>query len=69
MIYMFEELFGQNVVFSWDDDVLWRFIITVKRNYRDVIYHNFTHAFKVTYRVVVVVVAAASAVVVVVVET
>ena len=44
---MFEDLFGQNVVFSWDDDVLWKFVITVKRNYRDVVYHNFTHAFKV----------------------
>ena len=47
MIHMFEELFGQNVVFGWDDDVLWRFLITVRKNYRDVVYHNFNHAFKV----------------------
>ena len=47
LIHMFEELFGQNVVFGWDDDVLWRFLITVRKNYRDVVYHNFNHAFKV----------------------
>ena len=47
VIYMFEDLFGQNVVFSWDDDTLWRFVLTVKKNYRDVVYHNFSHALKV----------------------
>ena len=30
-------------------DQLWRFVLTVKKNYRDVPYHNWTHAFAVAH--------------------
>ncbi|PFX17416.1 probable 3',5'-cyclic phosphodiesterase pde-5 [Stylophora pistillata] len=30
-------------------DELWRFVLTVKKNYRDVPYHNWTHAFAVAH--------------------
>lgn len=34
--------------FSIEKETLYRFLITVKRNYRDVPYHNWRHAFNVS---------------------
>ena len=43
-LYMFIDLFGLE---RFDYEVLVRFLITVKRNYRTVAYHNWTHGFHV----------------------
>uniref|UniRef100_A0A1B6CTP1 Phosphodiesterase n=1 Tax=Clastoptera arizonana TaxID=38151 RepID=A0A1B6CTP1_9HEMI len=43
-IYMFEDLFGLS---RFDRDNLVRFTLTVKKNYRRVPYHNWTHGFSV----------------------
>ncbi|KAG8249664.1 hypothetical protein J6590_015161 [Homalodisca vitripennis] len=45
-VSMFLEL-GLVKRFSIDKETLYRFLITVKRNYRDVPYHNWRHAFNV----------------------
>lgn len=34
--------------FGIEKETLYRFLITVKRNYRDVPYHNWRHAFNVS---------------------
>ena len=34
---------------GFDVDVLTRFVLTVQKNYRDVPYHNWTHAFTVAH--------------------
>lgn len=44
-LYMFVDLFGLE---RFDYEVLVRFIITVKKNYRQVAYHNWTHGFHVS---------------------
>ena len=33
----------------FDLDELWRFVLTVRKNYRKVPYHNWTHAFAVAH--------------------
>ena len=43
-LYMFTDLFGLE---RFDYDTLVRFLITVKKNYRSVAYHNWTHGFHV----------------------
>ncbi|XP_067002756.2 probable 3',5'-cyclic phosphodiesterase pde-5 isoform X2 [Anabrus simplex] len=43
-IYMFKDLFGLT---KFDRDSLIRFTLTVKKNYRRVPYHNWTHGFAV----------------------
>ncbi|MPC93509.1 putative 3',5'-cyclic phosphodiesterase pde-5 [Portunus trituberculatus] len=43
-IYMFVDLFGLS---RFDKDCLIRFTLTVKKNYRRVPYHNWTHGFSV----------------------
>ncbi|XP_013786130.1 probable 3',5'-cyclic phosphodiesterase pde-5 [Limulus polyphemus] len=43
-VYMFNDLFGSQ---KFDQDCLIRFIITVRKNYRRVPYHNWTHGFSV----------------------
>lgn len=43
-LFMFVDLFGLE---RFDYDVLVRFLITVKKNYRQVAYHNWTHGFHV----------------------
>lgn len=43
-IYMFTDLFGLN---KFDQGSLLRFTLTVKKNYRRVPYHNWTHGFSV----------------------
>ena len=43
-LFMFIDLFGLE---RFDYEVLVRFLITVKRNYRTVAYHNWTHGFHV----------------------
>lgn len=44
VLYMFVDLFGTD---RFERDILMRFFITVKKNYRDVAYHNWTHGFHV----------------------
>lgn len=44
VIYMFKDMFGFN---RFDQSSLLRFVLTVKRNYRRVPYHNWTHGFSV----------------------
>jgi cAMP and cAMP-inhibited cGMP 3',5'-cyclic phosphodiesterase 10 len=44
VIYMFKDLFGFN---RFEKRDLMRFALTVKRNYRRVPYHNWTHGFSV----------------------
>lgn len=44
VIYMFKDLFGFN---RFDQKNLLRFVLTVKKNYRRVPYHNWTHGFSV----------------------
>lgn len=44
VIYMFKDMFGFN---RFDQKNLLRFVLTVKRNYRRVPYHNWTHGFSV----------------------
>ncbi|XP_074038739.1 probable 3',5'-cyclic phosphodiesterase pde-5 isoform X2 [Leptinotarsa decemlineata] len=43
-MYMFNDLFGCN---GFDQNCLLRFILTVRKNYRRVPYHNWTHGFSV----------------------
>ncbi|XP_069675140.1 probable 3',5'-cyclic phosphodiesterase pde-5 isoform X3 [Periplaneta americana] len=43
-IYMFKDLFGLS---RFDSDSLIRFTLTVRKNYRRVPYHNWTHGFSV----------------------
>lgn len=43
-IYMFVDLFGLT---RFEKDCLIRFTLTVKKNYRRVPYHNWTHGFSV----------------------
>lgn len=43
-LYMFIDLFGLS---RFDSDHLYRFVLTVRKNYRRVPYHNFTHGFAV----------------------
>lgn len=43
-IYMFANLFGLN---KFDQSSLVRFTLTVRKNYRRVPYHNWTHGFSV----------------------
>ncbi|KAJ8950657.1 hypothetical protein NQ318_010858, partial [Aromia moschata] len=43
-IYMFSDLFGLN---GFDQATLLKFTLTVKKNYRRVPYHNWTHGFSV----------------------
>ena len=43
-LYMFVDLFGLE---RFDYECLVRFFITVKKNYRTVAYHNWTHGFHV----------------------
>ncbi|XP_018572248.1 probable 3',5'-cyclic phosphodiesterase pde-5 isoform X2 [Anoplophora glabripennis] len=43
-IYMFWDLFGLN---GFDQNTLLRFTLTVRKNYRRVPYHNWTHGFSV----------------------
>lgn len=43
-IFMFTDLFGLN---GFDQNCLLRFTLTVKKNYRRVPYHNWTHGFSV----------------------
>lgn len=43
-IYMFWDLFGLN---GFDQNTLLRFALTVRKNYRRVPYHNWTHGFSV----------------------
>ena len=45
-VFMFCDLFGVTRV---DQNVLFRFVITVKKNYRRVPYHNWIHAFTVAH--------------------
>ena len=44
VLVMFNDLFGCD---KFDCKALIRFITTVKKNYRDVAYHNWTHGFHV----------------------
>lgn len=44
VIYMFKDMFGFN---RFDQKNLMRFVLTVKKNYRRVPYHNWTHGFSV----------------------
>lgn len=44
VIYMFKDLFGFN---RFNQQNLLRFVLTVKKNYRRVPYHNWTHGFSV----------------------
>ena len=43
-LFMFVDLFGLE---RFDYETLARFIITVKKNYRQVAYHNWAHGFHV----------------------
>jgi cAMP and cAMP-inhibited cGMP 3',5'-cyclic phosphodiesterase 10 len=43
-LYMFIDLFGLS---RFDSDHLYRFVLTVRKNYRRVPYHNWTHGFAV----------------------
>lgn len=43
-LFMFVDLFGLD---RFDYETLVRFVITVKKNYRQVAYHNWTHGFHV----------------------
>lgn len=43
-VYMFKDLFGLG---RFDKNSLIRFTLTVKKNYRRVPYHNWTHGFSV----------------------
>lgn len=44
VIFMFKDLFGFN---RFDQQNLMRFVLTVKKNYRRVPYHNWSHGFAV----------------------
>ena len=43
-LFMFTDLFGLS---RFDYETVVRFLITVKKNYRQVAYHNWTHGFHV----------------------
>lgn len=43
-VFMFKDLFGLN---KFDEESLIRFTLTVRKNYRRVPYHNWTHGFSV----------------------
>ncbi|CAH1180236.1 unnamed protein product [Phaedon cochleariae] len=43
-MYMFSDLFGLH---TFDEECLLKFILTVRKNYRRVPYHNWTHGFSV----------------------
>ncbi|XP_045160110.2 probable 3',5'-cyclic phosphodiesterase pde-5 isoform X3 [Mercenaria mercenaria] len=54
VLYMFRDLFGQIVSMRenekrYDMDSLVRFTLTVRKNYRNVPYHNWDHAFSVAH--------------------
>ncbi|KAK3612701.1 hypothetical protein CHS0354_042228 [Potamilus streckersoni] len=49
VLYMFRELFTNATRFEQDD--LIRFTLTVRKNYRNVPYHNWDHAFSVAHAV------------------
>ncbi|GFR94683.1 phosphodiesterase [Elysia marginata] len=51
-LYMFRSLF-ENIKYDMDDLV--RFTLTVRKNYRNVPYHNWTHAFSVAHSMFVVI--------------
>ena len=44
VLVMFNDMFGED---KFDSKSLIRFFTTVKKNYRDVAYHNWTHGFHV----------------------
>ncbi|XP_067679521.1 probable 3',5'-cyclic phosphodiesterase pde-5 isoform X2 [Haliotis asinina] len=46
VLYMFKDLFG---TMRFDTDALIRFTLTVRKNYRNVPYHNWVHAFSVAH--------------------
>ncbi|XP_067935026.1 probable 3',5'-cyclic phosphodiesterase pde-5 isoform X2 [Watersipora subatra] len=46
VVYMFKDLFGLE---KFELDTLFRFTLTVKKNYRKVPYHNWDHAFSVAH--------------------
>ena len=43
-LFMFVDLFGMT---RFEYETVVRFLITVKKNYREVAYHNWTHGFHV----------------------
>ena len=45
-IHMVQEMFGNS---EFETEKLCRFILTVKKNYRNVTYHNFEHGFHVSH--------------------
>jgi hypothetical protein len=47
IMYMLDDLISDHRDITWDDDILRRFVTTVKMNYRNVVYHNWSHAFQV----------------------
>ncbi len=47
-MFMFTDLFGLE---RFDKETLVRFFITVKKNYRQVAYHNWTHGFHVAHSI------------------
>ncbi|XP_048256360.1 probable 3',5'-cyclic phosphodiesterase pde-5 isoform X3 [Haliotis rufescens] len=52
VLYMFKDLFGTMSSVSdprFDTDALIRFTLTVRKNYRNVPYHNWVHAFSVAH--------------------
>ncbi|XP_046544884.1 probable 3',5'-cyclic phosphodiesterase pde-5 [Haliotis rubra] len=46
VLFMFKDLFG---TMRFDTDALIRFTLTVRKNYRNVPYHNWVHAFSVAH--------------------
>uniref|UniRef100_A0A5S6PHW1 Phosphodiesterase n=1 Tax=Brugia malayi TaxID=6279 RepID=A0A5S6PHW1_BRUMA len=46
-IYMFRKLFKGK--FNYDEDDLIRFVLTVRKNYRQVVYHNWLHGWTVAH--------------------
>eukprot|EP01137_Pigoraptor_chileana_P036465 Opistho-2@32110 len=49
VLRMFEELGAYDGKFRVDKETLCRFVLTVRKNYRRVPYHNWTHAFNVAH--------------------
>ncbi|CAJ0573574.1 unnamed protein product, partial [Mesorhabditis spiculigera] len=46
-VYMFKHLFHETIPFEYDDLV--RFVLTVRKNYRRVAYHNWAHGWSVAH--------------------
>ncbi|CAJ0954939.1 unnamed protein product, partial [Mesorhabditis belari] len=46
-VYMFKSLFQDSISFDYDDVV--RFVLTVRKNYRRVAYHNWAHGWSVAH--------------------